>query len=50
LFGIKDHPDEADSDVQRGDRFVLAETKVQYRVLDVVHTLGEVQARCEGLT
>lgn len=50
LFGMKDHPDEDDSDVKQGDRFVLLATKVQYRVLDVVHTLGEVQARCEGLS
>lgn len=48
IFGIKDHPTEDDTDIRRGDAFsveVSTGQYVYYRVIDVVHTLGEVQAR-----
>lgn len=46
LFGIKDHPTQADTNIQRGDRFTYLGS--QYRVIDLIHTLGEVQARAEA--
>lgn len=46
LFGVVDHPTEADADLQRGDIFALHGTK--YRVLHVGRYPGEVQARVEA--
>jgi len=46
LFGIRDHETEADTDIQRDDRLAL--DGLQYRVVSVVKTLGEIQANCEA--
>jgi hypothetical protein len=46
LFGIRDHATEANTNVQRGDAFSI--NGVQYRVVDVVYTIGEVQATAEA--
>jgi hypothetical protein len=45
IFGIRDHPTETDTNIKAGDRFVL--DNQEYRVLDIVKTIGEIQARCE---
>lgn len=45
VFGIKGHPTLPDTDIRQGDRFAVAGT--QYRVVDLVLTLGSKQARCE---
>lgn len=45
LFGVRGHATVADTNVVRGDRFAVS--GVQYRVVAVVPTLGEVQATCE---
>lgn len=45
LFGIYDHPMLPDTDLRRDDRF--AADGVQFKILDIVLTLGEKQARAE---
>lgn len=47
VFGIRDHATLDDTNIQRGDRFAIS--GVQYRVMAVVKTTGEVQAHCEVL-
>lgn len=46
VFGITNHPTVTDTNIQREDRFVYNGT--QYRIIDVLVTLGEVQARAEA--
>lgn len=46
VFGIEDHPTLADTNVAKGDRFVLNSVD-EYRVMDVVRYPGEVQATAE---
>jgi hypothetical protein len=50
IFGVRNHPDEdiADTDIEKGDRFVHLD--VEYTVRDLVTTLGEVQAHCEAVS
>ena len=50
VFGVRDHSDVSvtDTDILARDRFVL--NNVEYQVMDVVTTLGEVQARCEAIS
>lgn len=48
VFGVRNHPTVADTDIQRGDRFVLAQT--EYEVIAVIVLPGEVQATCEART
>lgn len=48
LFGITGHPTLADTDVQYNDRFAV--DGIQYRVVMVTRTNGEVQATCEALS
>lgn len=50
LFGVRNHPDVTveDTDVQAKDRFVL--NNIEYQVMDIVRTLGEVQARAEAVS
>lgn len=48
VFGVRDHPTAADTDIGRGDRFVLGET--EFEVSAVVVLPGEVQAFCEART
>lgn len=45
IFGVADHPTVADTDIQEGYRFKYLDKK--YRVVDVIPTLGEVQAHAE---
>lgn len=45
IFGIVDHATELDTDIRKNDRFVLGNN--EYRVLDTILTIGEIQARCE---
>lgn len=46
VFGIRNHDVLDDTDIQRGDLFALDSGR--YRVVDLILTLGEVQARCEA--
>lgn len=46
VFGIEDHPTLADTNIAKGDRFVLNSAD-EYRVMDVVRYPGEVQATAE---
>ena len=48
VFGVRGHPMIADTDIRRGDRFVVGAT--EYEVLGVSEAAGEVQAVCEGRT
>lgn len=48
VFGLRDHPTIADTDIQRGDRFVLGAT--EFEVIAVIVLAGEVQAFCEART
>ena len=48
VFGIQGHASEADTDIERNDKFELDDEL--YQVVSVDHTLiGEIQARCEVL-
>lgn len=49
IFGVRDHPDStvADTNIAANYRFVLLGE--EYRVVDVVRTLGEVQAFAEAV-
>ncbi len=48
VFGLRDHPTAADTDIQRGDRFVVDVT--EFEVIGVIDAPGEVQAICEART
>ncbi len=48
VFGVRDHPTVADTDIQRADRFVIGAT--EYEVIGVIAAAGEVQAVCEART
>lgn len=45
VFGVQGHTVIADTDIKRGDRFAV--NGVQYTVIDVMFTTGEVQAHAE---
>lgn len=45
LFGIKGHATLADTDMEEGYRFVFDND--EYRITDVLPTIGERQATCE---
>ena len=45
VFGVHGHATVDDTDIQRGDRFTV--NGYQYRVIDVLITLGERQCRFE---
>lgn len=45
LFGIRNHPTQADTTIRKGDVFVLDSR--EFTVLDRVLTIGEVQAWAE---
>lgn len=47
LFGVLNHPFEDDTDIRRGDRFAL--NGYQYKIVDVLVTLGELQGRFEAM-
>ena len=46
VFGVRNHPTVADTDIQRGDRFVVGAT--EFEVIGVISAPGEVQAICEA--
>lgn len=48
VFGVRDHPTEADTDIARDDRFAIGGTI--YSVTALVLQLGEIQAQCEAVT
>ena len=48
VFGVREHPTVADTDIQRGDRFVMGAT--EFEVIGVIEAPGEVQAICEART
>jgi hypothetical protein len=47
IFGVKGHPDESivDTNIAEGYRFVFQDD--EFRVMDVIYTIGEVQAIAE---
>lgn len=45
VFGVKDHPVEPDTNIQRGDRFKV--NSEVYIVTDVIFTSGEIQAKAQ---
>lgn len=51
IFGIRDHDSLPDTDIQRGDQFAIKDDEGtvlgHYRVVDVILTIGEKQARAE---
>lgn len=47
-FGVRNHPTVADTDIQRGDRFVVEIT--EFEVIALIAAPGEVQALCEART
>ncbi len=46
VFGVRGHPTAADTDIERGDRFVIGAT--EFEVIGVITAAGEVQAICEA--
>lgn len=48
VFGVNGHETVADTDIKRND--VFEHDGVRYRVMDVIITSGEVQARAEALS
>jgi hypothetical protein len=50
VFGVVGHPDETivDTDLQRGDRFVLGES--EYEIVEVAYYPGELQATGERIS
>lgn len=47
VFGVRGHSAVPDTNIQRDDWFAYEGTR--FRVIDLVLTVGEVQARCEAL-
>lgn len=48
VFGVRGHPTVLDTDIRRGDRFVVGMT--EFEVVGVIEAAGEVQAVCEART
>lgn len=48
LFGVKNHPTVADTDLKYGDRF--AHNGQMFKVIFVITSIGEIQANCEALS
>lgn len=46
VFGVKDHPAVTNTDLQRGDRFVL--NNLEFEVMAIVYQTGEIQAQAEA--
>lgn len=46
IFGVRNHPTVADTNIKEGYRFNLATDS--YRVVDVITSLGEIQATAEA--
>lgn len=47
IFGVKDHATVTDTDIGEGYRFVLDGD--EYRVIDTISPIGEIQASCEAV-
>ena len=47
IFGVKDHDTVTDTDIGEGYRFIYDGD--EYRVIDVIASIGEVQASCEAI-
>jgi hypothetical protein len=47
-FGVRHHPVIPDTDIERGDRFVVGVT--EFEVIGVIEAAGGVQAICEART
>lgn len=45
IFGVKDHPTQADTDIADDDQFRLVSGGPIYRVKDVIALPGEIQAK-----
>lgn len=48
VFGIKGHPGEDDTNIQRDDLFTVDGR--HFRVVSTIKTIGEIQAMCEALS
>lgn len=48
VFGVRGHATESNTNLSRDDRFAF--NGLIYRVIDVMVTMGEIQARCEVLS
>ena len=48
VFGLRHHPTIPDTNIERGDRFVVGVT--EFEVIGVIDAPGEVQAICEART
>jgi hypothetical protein len=48
VFGVRQHPTVADTNIERGDRFVVGAT--EFEVIGVITGVGGVQAVCEART
>ncbi len=48
VFGVRNHPTVADTEIERGDRFVIGAT--EFEVAGVIVAAGNVQAICEART
>lgn len=46
IFGVRDHPEETDTDMAEGYSFVW--NGDEYRVRDIILTMGEIQAVAEA--
>ena len=45
VFGVQNHPSVDDTNIRRNDRFIYGSE--EYQVIDVMETLGEIQATAE---
>lgn len=45
VFGVKGHATVADTNILRSDRFAI--NGVKYQVIDVIYSIGELQAKAE---
>lgn len=46
IFGVRNHATQSDTDIKEGYRFISGND--EYRVTDIINTLGEVQALAEA--
>lgn len=47
IFGVKDHPTVSATQIKEGYRFIYL--NAEYRVTDVIYSIGEVQATAEAV-
>ncbi len=48
VYGYKGHPDETDTDMEKGDRFVMGSQ--EFQIIAVLETTGEIQAYAIAMT